>query len=112
MLVVPWHKVIPFHKNLVLTYSNSSLKIGTQSRELLHDSTLKLMSTGSGSSSFASLGKARQYYRARLIIAMHRALARSFLFRIADILFRRQHINLSQDDSDSIDSSNNNSSNR
>ena len=56
------------------------------------------MSTGSGSS-FSSLGKARQYYRARLIIAMHRAPARGFLFRIADILHSRQHINLSQDDS-------------
>ena len=69
------------------------------------------MSTGSGSSFFSSLGKARQYYRAKLIIAMHRALARGFLTRIADILCRRRHINLSQDDSSVSDvttSSNNN----
>ena len=85
-------------------------KMGSQSRKLFDDLTLKLMSTGAGSSSFPSLGKARQYFRARLLIATNRGLAHGYLCRIADILYRRQHINLFQDDHDSIDigSSNNN----
>jgi hypothetical protein len=83
-------------------------RMGPQSRKLFNDLTLKLMSTGAGSSFFDSLGKARQYFRARLLIATHRGLAHGFLCRIADILYRRQHINLFQDDSDSIDIGSNN----
>ena len=70
--------------------------MGPKSRELFNKLTLKVMSTGNGSSRFASLSTVRRYYRANLIIAMHRATAHSFLRRISELISTRQHNSIGQ----------------
>jgi hypothetical protein len=70
--------------------------MGPQTRDFFNKLTLKVMSTGNGSSRFVSLSTVRRYFRANLIIAMHRSTAHSFLKRITDLISTRQHTSIGQ----------------
>jgi hypothetical protein len=70
--------------------------MGQKTREFFNKLTLKVMSTGNGSTRFASLSTVRRYYRANLVIAMHRTIAHSFLKRISDLISTRQHNSIGQ----------------
>ena len=70
--------------------------MGQKARDFFNKLTLKVMSTGNASSRFASLSTVRRYYRASLVIAMHRSIAHSFLKRISDLISTRQHNTIGQ----------------